>query len=153
MQGAVVGPAERHGELVAHLAAERARLHEAEVVGVGGLAGADQAGLLRDEPQVLLVAVAARCGDGQHALVDAGRLIVFGAISISGGFVLRWGRGLACCSIEAVCRRDGVRRIELGKSSLKRVLDKLGIVRREAVLGRQNGARPVGGAVCRLQDF
>jgi hypothetical protein len=71
MNGSVVRPAERDSELVAHLAAERAWLHEAEVMGIGWLATADQAGLGGDEPKVLLVAIAPRLGDGQDALVDA----------------------------------------------------------------------------------
>ena len=62
--------AERDRELVARLAAERARLHVAQVMRVGRLAAADQAGLLGDVAQVVPVAVAARCGDREHALVD-----------------------------------------------------------------------------------
>ena len=68
----MVDAAERDGELIAHLAAECARLHEAEVVGIGGLAGAHQAGLLSDKPKVLLVAIASRFGKLEHAIVDAG---------------------------------------------------------------------------------
>ena len=76
VQGAVVAAAERHDEFVADLAAERARLGEPQVVRVGGRAAADQAGLLGDEPQVLLVAVALGLGEREHALVDAGRRLM-----------------------------------------------------------------------------
>ena len=41
----MVAAAEGHRELVADLAAERARLHEAQVVGIGGFAAADKARL------------------------------------------------------------------------------------------------------------
>jgi hypothetical protein len=69
---AVMGAAERNRELVAGLAAECRRLHLAQVMRVGWLAAPDEAGLLRHEPQVVAVAVAARRGDRQRALVDAG---------------------------------------------------------------------------------
>jgi hypothetical protein len=58
-------------ELVAHLAAERARLRRAEVMGVRGLPGADQAGLRRDELAMCFVADAPRFADRKHAFVDA----------------------------------------------------------------------------------
>ena len=63
--------AERHGEFIAGLAAERPRLHESEVMRVGMLAPAHQACLFGDEPQMLLIAMAARFGDGKDALVNA----------------------------------------------------------------------------------
>ena len=71
VDGAMMAAAERHRELIADLTAERPRLHEAQMMGVAGRAAADQAGLRSHEPQVLLVAVAARFGDGKRALVDA----------------------------------------------------------------------------------
>ena len=63
--------AERYGEFIAGLAAERARLQVAQVMRVGGLATADEAWLLGDRAKVLPVAVPTRCGNGEHALVDA----------------------------------------------------------------------------------
>jgi hypothetical protein len=45
----MVRAAERHRELIARLAAQRARLHKSDVMGVGGLAAAQQAGLLRNK--------------------------------------------------------------------------------------------------------
>ena len=63
--------AERDREFVAGLAAERPRLHEAQMVRVRRLAAADEARLSGDISQVLPVAVAARGGDRENALVDA----------------------------------------------------------------------------------
>jgi hypothetical protein len=48
MDFTVVASAKRDGELVADFAAECAALCEAEMVGIAGLAAADQARLLRD---------------------------------------------------------------------------------------------------------
>lgn len=45
VQLAMVAAAERHGELVADLRADGARLRKAEVVGVAGLPSADEARL------------------------------------------------------------------------------------------------------------
>ena len=72
MHLAVMDTAERNHEFVAHLAAERPRLHEAEMMRVGMLAPADQTRLFGHEPQMLLIAMAARFGDCKCALVDAG---------------------------------------------------------------------------------
>src|ERR1700723_3666629 len=53
---AMIAAAERDGELVADLSAKCPALGEAQVVGVAGLPAADQAGLRRDEPEVIAVA-------------------------------------------------------------------------------------------------
>jgi len=71
MDGAMMDTAERHGEFIAGLAAERARLQVAQVMRVGWLAPADQAWLLGDRAKVLPVAITPWCGNGEHALVDA----------------------------------------------------------------------------------
>ncbi len=60
-----MGAAERDGELIADLAAERPLLGEADVVRVAGLAAADEAGLGGDKLEVGLVAVAASVADRQ----------------------------------------------------------------------------------------
>jgi len=67
--------AEWDGELIADLAAERARLREPEVMGIRGLAAAHETRLLGDVAQVLPVAIAARSSDREDALVDALHLI------------------------------------------------------------------------------
>jgi len=56
MNVAVMSPAQRHGELVADLAAERAALGEAQVMSIARLAPADQTSLLSDVPEVVGVA-------------------------------------------------------------------------------------------------
>ena len=66
-------------ELIADLAAERARLSESQVVGIRGLAAADEARLLGDITKVLPVAIATRGSDREDALVDALRLARVGA--------------------------------------------------------------------------
>jgi hypothetical protein len=71
MDLAMVSAAERDGELVADLATERPALCEAEVVGVGRLPSADQAGLLRDVTEVIAVADTPRLGEGECGFVDA----------------------------------------------------------------------------------
>ena len=50
MNLAVVDAAERDSKFVAHLAAKRPRLHEAEVMRIGMFSPADQARLFGDEP-------------------------------------------------------------------------------------------------------
>jgi hypothetical protein len=67
---AMVGAAERHRILVADFAAQGSRLHEAQVMGLGGLPLAAKAGLRRHELQMGAIAVAARLAQGQGAFVD-----------------------------------------------------------------------------------
>ena len=71
MHLAMMPSAQRHGELVAGLAAERAMLREAKMMGICRPAPANQARLFGHEPDVLLVTKAPRLGVGQPALVDA----------------------------------------------------------------------------------
>jgi hypothetical protein len=68
---AVMSAAERNREFVAHLSAERAGLRESQMMGIGGLPPADEAGLRGHEPQMGLIAVTARFTNGKHALVDS----------------------------------------------------------------------------------
>jgi len=62
---AVMQAAERDGELVTHFAAECRKLCESQVMGIAGLAPADQTGSGGDEFQVRLVAIASRLADRQ----------------------------------------------------------------------------------------
>jgi hypothetical protein len=70
MDFAMMAAAERDGELVADFAAECPALGKVQVVGVAGLAAADQAGLLRDEPEVIAVADAPWLWEGEGGFVD-----------------------------------------------------------------------------------
>ena len=99
MQFAMVASAERDGELVTDLAAERAALCEAEVMGVGRLPSADQAGLLRDVTEVIAIADAPWLGEGERGFVDGWRyrgVVVAGRCFELGPFrrVRRCGRGI-----------------------------------------------------------
>jgi hypothetical protein len=74
MSLAMMSATQGDGELIADLAAEGAALGKAQVVGVRGLAAADQAGALDDRPDMVAVANPARLGQGEQALVDRSRL-------------------------------------------------------------------------------
>jgi hypothetical protein len=63
--------AEWDRELIADLAAERARLGESKVVGIRGLAAAHETSLLGDIAKVFSVAIATRRSNREDALVDA----------------------------------------------------------------------------------
>ena len=94
MDRAMMDTAEGHGEFVAGLAAERARLQVAKVMRVGWLATADEARLLGDRAKVLPVAIATRRGNREHALVDAGGLVELGACCRN---VVSWGSASSNC--------------------------------------------------------
>src|SRR5258707_6762612 len=74
MHRTMMSAAEGDRELIADLAAERARLSESQVVGIRGLAAAHETRLLGDITKVLPVAIATRGSDREDALVDALRL-------------------------------------------------------------------------------
>src|SRR5262249_25352108 len=80
---------ERDCEFIADLAAERTGLGKSEVVGVRGLAAAQETRLLGDIAQMLPVAIAPRGRDREDALVDALRLASVSAFG--GGNPLRPG--------------------------------------------------------------
>jgi hypothetical protein len=71
MDLAVVGAAQRDSEFVAGFAAERAGLQVPEMMRIRWLPAAEQTCLLGNIPQMLPVAVSARCRNGKDALVDA----------------------------------------------------------------------------------
>jgi hypothetical protein len=68
---AMVNTAERHRELVTHLATERTRLRRAKMMRIAGLTATDKAGLRGNELKMRFVADAPRCADRKHAFVDA----------------------------------------------------------------------------------
>ena len=67
---AMMAAAQRHGKLVADPAPERARLHEAQVVGIRRAAAADQARQFGQRSDVIAIAQAPRLRQRQPALVD-----------------------------------------------------------------------------------
>ena len=73
----MVNPAERHRKFITDLLCQSAGLRKTQVVRVAGLATADEAGLFRNEPQMLLVPQPFGFGEGEHAFVDAGADLVF----------------------------------------------------------------------------
>ena len=129
--------AERHGEFIAGLATERARLKVAQVMRVGWLATADEAWLYADITKVLSIAIAPRCGNGEDALVDA-----VGSAKVS-------ARGRA--RLARICTGNGQSLIarsvcpgwsKLGQPAFKGVLDQLGIGRCKLVLDVPLGPKP-----------
>ena len=99
--------AKRDGEFIADLLSKSARLRKTQMVRVTGLAAADEAGLLRDKPQMLLVPQPLGLGQGQHAFVDAGAGLVIRRWRIQFG----WLGG-----------RHPVSTASLGEPGLKRLL-------------------------------
>src|SRR2546430_17619 len=74
--------AEWDRELIADLAAKRARLHKSDVMRVRWLAAAQQAGFLHHKAKVIPVAISPRRRHRQHALIDA-HLISAGFIHLA----------------------------------------------------------------------
>src|SRR5262245_14212240 len=70
MRGPVMHAAERHREFIARLAAQRAWLHVAQMMGVGWFAAADKAWLLDDIAKVVAAAIAPRGSEREEALID-----------------------------------------------------------------------------------
>jgi hypothetical protein len=70
VKGAVVGAAERHGELVADPAPQGPRLHEPQMMRVRRAPSADKAGLCSNELELRTVAVTAGFAQGERALID-----------------------------------------------------------------------------------
>ena len=71
MHEPMVDATQRDRELVARLAPEGLRLRKAQVVRVGGLSAANEAGLSGDITKMLKIPVATRGGDREDTLVDA----------------------------------------------------------------------------------
>ena len=74
MHLAVMPPAQRNRELVADLAAQGSRLGELQMMGIARNLPADEAGLLPDEQQMRLAALAGKLlGMGQPRFVRRGQ--------------------------------------------------------------------------------
>src|SRR5262245_21257418 len=145
MRGAVMHAAERDREFIARLAAQRAWLHVAQMVGIGWLAATDEARLLHDKAKVLAAAVASRGSNRQYALVDALCLILVGVFARRNRprlFNLRHR-----ILIARGCSRVGRR--QLRQPAFKSLFHELGVGCREAVLGHKRLAGPRGGEIRR----
>ena len=94
MNRPMMDPAQRRNEFIAHLAAERTRLHEPQMMGIGGFSPAHETGLLRDKPEMFLIATPPRLGDCKDALVYAPGWVAFW----HKGFSLLRGDSLECCN-------------------------------------------------------
>jgi hypothetical protein len=137
MKRPVVGPAQGCNEFIAHPTTKRARLHEAKVVGIRRGAPADEAGLLGNESEMLLVAIAFRLRNRKGALVDALPRIVG-----VGNCGLPCGDDFACRNSGAGWLLIGGCRRELREPMFECLLDELGVSGREGVLGFEPVARP-----------
>src|SRR5258708_33562082 len=131
MHGPVMYAAERDRKFIAGFAAERAWLQKSKMMWIRRLAATYKAWLSSDKAQVLAVTIAPRCGNREHALVDATRLVTSSAGSLR--LLLRrrlCGRGTFARG-NAVCNG----RREARHFLLERVLEEFGIARNEAVFG------------------
>jgi hypothetical protein len=127
MDLAMMTATERHRELVAHLAAERTRLRETQMMWVGRRAATDQAGLLHHEAKVLAVAEATRLRVVQFAFVD-------------------WRLARLDRLPRAAPRpfTDPLSVLELGKLSLEKVFYKLGVGCHQGAFGTNHPMGPDG---------
>ena len=80
----MVDAAERDSEFIAGLAAERAGLHEPQVMRVRGLAAADEARLFGDVAKVLAIAMSPRHHNREHALLVSDGLVTIGTTARAG---------------------------------------------------------------------
>ena len=137
-----------HREFIAHLAAERWALREAQVVSVRWQAAADQTRLLGNEPDVIAVADSSRLGEGKHALVNS-----FGAPlpSAAWGNARRsWVHTLrSCCPVVHSRRRCRPSVIcgQCRQSNSKRVLDAASVVYDEFAFFGEPPVRPGRGVI------
>ena len=140
----MVAAAQRDGELVTRLAAKRPRLRNAQVMGIGGLAAADQARLVGDKSQMVLIADAPRLGECEGAFVDTVDRISCGRCdSVRGRSVLPGG-------IPIHSRLSGMRSggilivvlLERRHFGMERRLDARGVGCGQAVLRRHDALRP-----------
>jgi hypothetical protein len=144
---AMVNTAERHRELVAHFAAERARLRRAKVMGIRGLAATNKAGLRGNKLTMCFVADAPRFADRKHAFVntapEAADWVAVELASVLTGMVGRhrgggggWGRSQWAVSGSPIA--------EFCELCPEPCFDKFGVGGRQRVLGGQAPIGPAG---------
>ena len=141
MDCAMMRATERDGEFIAGLAAERPRLQVAEMMRIGLFAAADETRLLGNIAKVLAVSIAPRCRNDEHALVDAVGLIEV-AVSLRTHLMdantlktRSWG-SIVCGSPKSPTVRAPIACVQ------EPILYKLGVGRRETVLGGERIAAP-----------
>ena len=131
----MVSSTQRHGELIADLSAECPALRKAQVVGIAGLAPANQTRLLGHMSDVIAVANPARLRQRQHTFVDhlrsrpVLRLRCRRALS---------SRGLLPCPLRLI----GLGRRKARQSRLEALLHGLRIGCRQFVLFDERPMRP-----------
>lgn len=138
MHFAVVGAAQRHGEFIAHLAAKRTQLREAQMVRIRRMPPADQARLFDHVSDMLAVADAPWLRERQNAFIDLWRVAWCGRAPIDGGvFGFRRGYRVRC----------QLRR--------KRCFDALRSGHGKSILCGQSPLRPLGSSINRgeLRNF
>jgi hypothetical protein len=74
MHRTVMSSTEGNGELIADFAAKRTWLHEPMVMRIRGLAAAEEASLLGDEPKVRPTAVTAAFSNREQAFVNTSKI-------------------------------------------------------------------------------
>ena len=149
MKLAVMTAAERHGELVADLAAERPALGKSQVMGVAGLPTADQTGLLRHKAHMVVIADAPRLWMGENRFVDGlATLLPFWLRRTrlrNGSDRFGWRRGFR--TTLRPWQPSGVMDGEGLKLGAEGLLDMFGVDAIELVLVGQSAMRPFGGLV------
>ena len=157
MKLAVMDPANRDGELVAHSVSKRTRLGKREVMRIRRHAATHKTRLPQYELPVVLIAKTDRFA--QSADHAAARSLLGRRRSFLAGVRLRWNSRhevLVGERIRRLVRGQTIGRIgrgrplrdlaiaDRGESSLKPLLDNFGIYRCQGVLGRQISLRPDG---------
>src|SRR5262249_44566983 len=112
---------------------------------IGLFAAADETRLLGNMAKVLAVTIAPRCRNDEHALVDAVGLI---EVAVSFRERLMAANIINMTSWSSiVCGFRGFRRCELRQLVFTGILHKLGIGRRQTVLGGERLLRPNRGII------
>ena len=135
MYRAMVPSAQRHGELIADLSAECPTLRKAQVVGIAGLATANQTRLLGHMSDVIAVANPARLWQRQHTFVDHLRSLP--VLRLRRRRALS-SRGLLPCPLRLI----GLGRRKADQSCLEALLHGLRVGCRQFVLFDERPMRP-----------
>jgi hypothetical protein len=132
---AMVSSTQRHGELIADLSAECPALRKAQVMGIAGLAPANQTRLLGHMSDVIAVANPARLRQCQHTFVDHLRSLP--VLRLRRRRALS-SRGLLPCPLRLI----GLGRRKADQSCLEALLHGLRVGCRQFVLFDERPMRP-----------